>query len=130
MEVIDRKVVAVFTIASAIATLGPALGRFPFCSGGWWLSAGAVAMWLGAAVQCWRAFDPRGYRVDPDPSTIASADWLRLHPGAFYLERLKSVRESIEVNSRTINARALALRGALVFALLEVAFLLAALLWR
>ena len=58
------------------------------------------------------------------------AGWLALSPGAFHVERLKSVRDSIEVNSRTVNARAHALTGALKCALVEVGFLLAALLWR
>src|SRR5947207_15534212 len=40
-EVLNRKVVAVFATASAIATVGPVLGKFPLWSDGWWLSVGA-----------------------------------------------------------------------------------------
>ncbi len=61
-EVLNRKAIAVFGIASAIATVGPALVKFPLWSLGWWLSAGAAVMWLGAAISCWQAFKPREYR--------------------------------------------------------------------
>jgi len=129
-EVLNRKVVAVFTVVSAIATVGPVLGKFTLWSDGWWLSVGAAVMWLLAAVECWRAFKPRVYRFDPDPATFLTPEWLALSPGAFYFHRLESVRESVEGNAAEVTARGEALRDALKCALFEVGFLLGALLWR
>ena len=129
-DVIDRKVVAVFTVTSAIAVLAPILGQAALWSDRWWLSAGAVIMWGLAAFECWQAFKPQRYRTDPDVATIATPEWLALSPGAFYVERLASVRESIKQNVSIVTRRATALRGALTCALVEVGFLLAALLWR
>jgi hypothetical protein len=129
-DVLDRKVVAVFTVASAIAALAPVLGKFALWSDGWWLSAGAVIMWGLCAFECWWAFKPQRYRTDPDTATITTPEWLALSPGAFHVERLASVRESINQNVSIVTRRATALRGALTCALVEVGFLLAALLWR
>jgi len=129
-EVLNRKVVAVFAVASAIATVGPVLGKFGLWSPGWWLSVGAAGMWLLAAVACWRAFRPRVYRFDPDPATFLTPEWLALSPGEFYLHRLESVRESVAGNAAAVTTRGEALRDALACALVEVGFLLAALLWR
>jgi len=129
-EVLNRKVVAVFTVASAIATVGPVLGKFSLLSDGWWLSVGAVAMWLLSTVKCWQAFKPRVYRFDPDPATFLTPEWLSLSLGSFYLHRLESVKESVEGNAAEVTARGEALRDALKCALFEVGFLLAALLWR
>ena len=86
-------------------------------------------MWVLAAVECWKAFKPRKYRFDPDPLAISAPEWLALSPGAFHVHRLTSLRDSIVENRATINARGDALRGALKCALVEVGFLLAALLW-
>lgn len=129
-DVIDRKVVAVFTVASAIAVLAPVLGQSALWSDRWWLSAGAVIMWGLSAFECSQAFKPQRYRTDPDLATIATPEWLALSPGAFYVERLASVRESIKQNLSIVTRRATALRGALTCALVEVGFLLVALLWR
>jgi len=129
-DVLDRKVIAVFTVASAIATLGPVLGRPPLWSVGWWFGAGAAVMWLLAATQCWQAFRPRRYRFDPNPATIAAPEWLALSPGAFHSKRLESVRQSVKENTATVKARSNALGRALVCAFAEVGLLLVALLWR
>lgn len=129
-DVMDRKAVTVFTIASAIGVLGPGLARFPLWSSGWWLGIGAVLMWAGAAIQCIRAFSPRRYRLDPNIAAMATPDWLSLSPGEFYLKRLLSVRRSVWENLRTLGVRGAALSDALECALVEVGFLLAALLLR
>jgi len=129
-EVLNRKAVQVFAIASAIATVGPAIGKFPFLSIGWCFSAIACVIWLGASFECWRAFKPREYRFDPDPGIFLSRDWLQLEPGPFYLHRLESVEESVSHNMALNNVRGVAVRRALTFALVEVGFLLVALLWR
>src|SRR5437016_1094754 len=63
-DVLDRKVVAVFTVASAIAAFAPVLGRFALWSNRWWLSAGAVVMWSLSAVACWRALDRKSTRLN------------------------------------------------------------------
>ena len=129
-EVHNRKAVQVFAIASAIATVGPALGKVALWSDGWWLSVGAGMMWLLAAIECWRAFTPRTYEFDPDPATFLDADWLAASPGAFYFHRLEAVRDSVQHNMDLNNERGKAVRAALKCALVEVGFLLAALLWR
>lgn len=127
-DVIDRKVVSVFTVTSAIAAIGPAVSNARLWSAPWWLTVGAAAMWAAAATQCWVAYKPRTYRTDPDVATMATPGWLSLSPGAFLARRLGSLRKSVRDNVATTKERAAAVRRALIFALLEVGFLLAALL--
>lgn len=127
-DVIDRKVVSVFTVTSAIAAIGPAVSTAPMSRNVWWMTVGAAVMWAAAATQCWVAYRPRTYRTDPDTATIATPGWLSLSPGAFLAQRLGSLRKSVRDNVKITKERAAAVRRALVFALLEVGFLLSALL--
>lgn len=127
-DVIDRKVVSVFTVTSAIAAIGPAVSKAPILSPGWWLTVGAAAMWAAAAIQCWVAYKPRTYRMDPDTKTMATPEYLSLSPGAFLAQRLGSLRKSVRDNIAVTTTRAAAVRRALVLALLEVGFLIAALI--
>src|SRR5438445_11848778 len=129
-EVLNRKVVPVFAIASAIATAGPVLRRFPLWSDGWWLTVGAAVMWLLATWQCWEAFKPREYRFDPDPDIFLTPEWLALSPGTFHVHRLASVAQGVREHFVLNNARGAALRNALKCALVEGGLLLAALLSR
>lgn len=127
-DVIDRKVVSVFTVTSAIAAIGPAVSKAPIWGPGWWLTVGAAVMWAAAATQCWVAYRPRTYRMDPDTKTMATPEYLSLSPGAFLAQRLGSLRKSIRENVKITKSRAAAVRRALVLALLEVGCLIAALI--
>lgn len=129
-DALDRKVLAMFAVSSAIVTLAPLLTRITpqTVSWGLWLIAGSA--WAGSAFWSWQGFKPRDHRTDPTPRDLATPEWLGLEQGPYYLARLNYVAAAVEANERTIADRGKALRFAFAFALMEVGLVLAALLTR
>jgi hypothetical protein len=97
-DVLDRKVVGVFGISSAIEALGASLtraGHRPLIVG---LLVGAAGAWLVSSLQSWQAFRPRRYRTDPNPRDFLTPEWLDLGTGPYYLGRLHHVADTVAVN--------------------------------
>jgi hypothetical protein len=130
-DVLDRKVIAVFGVSSAIATLTPAvLPALEIGTLSWVLWFGACAAWLGCALQSWQAFKPRDYKTDPNPEDVAAPEWLTLGVGPYYFARLHYVAKTVKHNADVNKARAAALREAFGWALVEVGLLLVGLMAR
>jgi hypothetical protein len=127
---IDRKVLVLFTVSSAVVALAPLFTAITPQTASWglWLIGGSA--WAGSAFWSWQAFKPRDHRTDPNPRDLATAEWLGLEQGPYYLARLHYVAAAVEANERAVADRGKALRYAFAFALIEVGLVVAALLVR
>jgi hypothetical protein len=128
-DTIDNKVVAIFSVASVIAGLAPKVHELPArCTTSWWLWVAAMFAWLVSASSCAAAFFPRDYRLDPDVRKVAVPEWYRHEPKEYLLYRLRDMKRSVAKNDRVIRGKALALKVAIIAAVVEVGLLAAALL--
>lgn len=126
VNAVDTKAVTLFGISSAILSLVPSLHKLTMGSPGWWLGLGAVIAWMLAVYNGWRAYRPREYRAYPDPDWTAGQ--LSLPEQEFQARLLESVRKSIQHDKRLLADKGAALKAGLIFAALEVALLVSALL--
>lgn len=143
MELIDNKIIAVFSVASVAVVIAPTLasanganeeisglGMIINAVGGMtaalcWLLA--LVSWAASATFAILGFWPRRWHVEPNPTRLMGADWLELSPQAFRYWRLGQLGELTEENSRLCKKKADKLRLALVAVSTEVLFIAAGL---
>jgi hypothetical protein len=125
---VDTKAVTLFVISSAIVSLVPSLHQLAKWSPGWWLGAGAAVSWVVAVMCGWQAFRPRRYLGYPDPDWIARQETLSLQPHELQAFLLESARRSFKHDRQVLQEKGSALKLGLIFAGLEVALLVLALL--
>jgi hypothetical protein len=119
-DTIDSKVVAVFSVASAILGLAPALKQLHSvgASLAFWIVA--ASCWVFAVVFCHLAYRPRNFRVDPSPAKLLVPEWLRLDPDQYQFYRLRDMGKSYEHNRDDLDRKASCLGWAILFTAGEV----------
>jgi hypothetical protein len=129
VDAIDRKVTAVFGVASAIIGLAPSLGWAQHLSGtpkhAWWV---AIAAWIIVTAVCYGAYRPRGFRLGPDPSAVEQAQWTHLTPTEYRYFRLRWMGKTYTKNMAEIARKVDLLGVAIGFGVIEVVALLVAFL--
>lgn len=128
VSAVDTKAVTLFAISSAILSLVPTLHELARGSLGWWFGIAAGTAWVGAIVNGWLAFRPRSFRAYPNPDWLITSNRLSLEPNALRLQLLESLGESVKTDGDLLDIKAHALQRGLLFAALEVALLVLALL--
>jgi hypothetical protein len=123
-DAIDSKAVAVFTVASVILTLLPAIKPPEVLA--LWVLAGMA--WIFAAGACLFAFQPRALEIGPNPKTLLDERWLGLTANEFRLCRMSEMGDSYDFNRDALNAKAHWLTFAVWAAAVEVLSLFLALL--
>jgi hypothetical protein len=118
IEAIDQKLVAVFTLASAVAGLVPALAD---TSSAVWLWRAGGAAWFVAAALSLLGFWPRKMFVSPNPDGIYKPAWLAIEIDEYRMKRLWSLGTVYLGNKELISRKAGLLRYAMVGATVEVA---------
>ncbi|HEV7596266.1 MAG TPA: hypothetical protein VGO33_14810 [Gemmatimonadaceae bacterium] len=123
----DTKIVAIFIVASVIVTFAPGISKMPPLSGdshNLWIAA--ILFWLVAVVLCYAAYNPRAFRIDPNPGKIRKATWLRLTPSQYRFYRLRDMGKTHDLNLDQIQRKTMLLRWAMFFTAVEVLALVAA----
>lgn len=124
---VDKKVIAVFTVAAAIVTFVPTVQRPGTAIGPLTMWVVAIACFLRAAWFCYQAYSPRPFRLGPDPKTIRCKDWMALSPGKYRYQMLEFMGRAVIHNQDQANRKADALASALGWTAGEVAALALAL---
>jgi hypothetical protein len=124
IESIDTKVVAVFSVASAIVGLTPTLrGDAALSVERAVLLGFAGIAWLFAAFRCYFAYQPRGFTIGPNPKRKLDARWLGLTPTYYRYYALRDMAEAHEANRIEIVRKGGHLSAAIFATALEVIFL-------
>lgn len=130
-DAIDRKLLAVFGLASVIISLAPSLQWGSGLVGGpryaWYVAAGA---WGVVAGLCYVAYRPRDFRLGPNPATLQNSAWTHLTPTEYRYFSLGDMGKTFEQNRAQIMKKADLLGVMLVFTAVEVVALLVAFLGR
>ena len=122
-KTIETKTVSVFTVGAAVLGFAPifrqlhptGLDVIP-----WFIAVGAF---LIAAFFCREAYRPRDMRVDPNPTKLASPDWLELEPDHFRFFRLRDMGTTYDQVREILNERGRYVTYAMWAVALEVAAL-------
>jgi hypothetical protein len=129
MDASDSKTVAVFTLASAVIGLGPALSRqAPQSFDEWILWVIAAIAWFVSVYHAFLAYKPGEIRRGPDPLKLLSPDWMTLSKTEYQANRLRYMAKTADMCFKVIDEKADHLQKALIATGVEVAFTAAALL--
>ena len=126
-DALDTKVVAVFSVASALLTFGPAFRNPTGTDAGKVLLIGAGVFWAVAAFFCRKAFNPRHMMIGPHPDVIQQPEWLGALPDEYRRARLTDMADAYAFNRGHLTGKADALRGAIAFTAIETLLLALAL---
>ena len=127
-EAIDTKVVAMFSVASAIIGLTPSLhgagdliaaATHPSPWRLFFYFVGAVA-WVYVAIQCYRAYRPHDFAVGPNPNKALNGAWLRLTPAKYKYYAIKEMGRAHEINASHILRRGALIRWVMIATIVEV----------
>jgi hypothetical protein len=117
----DNKVVAIFSVASAIIGLTPALRGDEAISVERAVTfAISVLAWGVAVIQCYRAYQTHDFIVGPNPNKALDAKWLRLAPEKYQYYAIAEMGRAHEVNAAHILRRGKLLSAAMVATVVEV----------
>ena len=123
-DAIDGKIVAVFTLATAIA------GVFPIGHPKVALSIGSISGlvvgflgWMAAVFFCWRGYAPRGFKLGPSPQALLEGNWLGRSLANYQWYRLHYLGLSFDQNTEACEAKARDLGSAMLATALEVLML-------
>jgi len=118
IDAIDQKIVTVFTLASALAGLVPAVADTTSTIWAWRL--GGLA-WIVTAILCTRGLWPQKAAVCPSPYRIYTPRWLARDAEEYRMKRLGSLGSVYLENVALIRLKARLLRYAMVAAAGEIA---------
>jgi hypothetical protein len=124
---IESKVLAIFSVTTAVAGLVPSLKRDLGTSPAspWqtlcYLIAGLA--WVYVVIQCYRAYSPSQYAITPRPNNLLDRKWLGLTPAQFRFFAIRDVGEAHEINAALILKRGWLVRAAMIATVVEIAFL-------
>jgi hypothetical protein len=129
-DALTSKALGLFTTASLIVSLVPAVTDLhPI---GWlrWLWLGALACWAVASVSCGSLLWPRGMVGITNPRVALDGRWTTLQPVWYYRYRVEHLAEVSDKNRQMLRAKTTWLLVALVAMGLEVLLLALLLLLR
>ena len=127
-DAIDNKIVANFTVASALVTLVPTFQEVErtipvvVCLGL------AIGFWAVSVLACYRAYRPMRFRIEPNPRALMGPSWLTKKPMHFRYSRMHWLGETYEHNSAKIEFKAEWLGYAMLLTAGEVFWLALAIL--
>jgi phosphoribosyl-dephospho-CoA transferase len=128
LKALETKVLTVFTLTSGVITVAATLQKaVPI---GWTLVVWAAALvaYIGAVIECARAYGVRSYKSDPDPKHMLVAEYLELTEEQFRIMRLRDIADICKHNRDVMTVIAKDLRLALRWAIAEVSLIAVALL--
>jgi len=126
-DAIDNKVLAIFSVTTAVAGLAPSLNHGPGrpLASPWQTLCYFIAglAWAYVVIQCYRAYSPSQYAITPRPSSLLDGRWLGLTPAQFQFFAIRDAGEAHEINAALILKRGWFVRSAMIATVVEIAFL-------
>ena len=119
-ESLDTKIVATFSVSSAVVGLAPSLASGEKSVETWLFWILALVFWAWAAWQCYRAFEPRDFTVGPSPGKTLDPKWLSLDLPRYYFYSIRDASDAHDANRALIAKKAGHLTSALFASALEV----------
>ena len=126
-DALDNKVLAIFSVTTAVAGLAPSLSRRPNTPpvSPWQTLCYFVAglAWVYVVVQCYRAYRPSDFAITPRPSKLLDRKWLGLTPAQYRFFAIRDAGEAHEINATLVLERGWLVRSAMIATVVEVGFL-------